>query len=100
YLFVLGLGLGLPIFIASVFGAKYLPKPGVWMDRLKFSFGFVMLALAIYFIRPFIPGVVYFSLLELTLLLLAGYCLLKMLPYFLRGFPNTIVVVLSLLFSW
>ncbi|MCO8042005.1 protein-disulfide reductase DsbD [Acinetobacter bohemicus] len=99
YLFVLGLGLGLPIFIASVFGAKYLPKPGVWMDRLKFSFGFVMLALAIYFIRPFIPGVVYFSLLGLTLLLLAGYCLLKMLPHLSRAIPKTIVAVLSLLFA-
>lgn len=40
YLFVLGLGLRIPLFIAAVFGAKYLPKPGLWMDRLKFSFGF------------------------------------------------------------
>lgn len=59
YLFLLGIGIGLPLFIASVFGAKYLPKPGLWMDRLKFGFGFVMLAMAIYFARPLLPLTVY-----------------------------------------
>ncbi|ODN53144.1 hypothetical protein A9Z54_01455 [Acinetobacter sp. 51m] len=63
YLFVLGLGLGLPLFIAAVFGSHLLPKPGIWMDRLKFSFGFVMLALALYFARPLLPGILYLGLL-------------------------------------
>ena len=96
YLFVLGLGIGLPIFIASVFGSKYLPKPGVWMDRLKFSFGFVMLILAIYFVRPLVPSVLYFSLFGITLLFLAGYCLLKILPNVTRIITKAMIIVLSL----
>ncbi|WOE33201.1 MULTISPECIES: protein-disulfide reductase DsbD [unclassified Acinetobacter] len=75
YLFILGIGIGLPLFIAAVFGAQYLPKPGRWMDRLKFSFGFMMLALAVYFIRPLLPMTLYFILMASILLLFAAYCL-------------------------
>ncbi|MCH7293821.1 protein-disulfide reductase DsbD [Acinetobacter higginsii] len=73
YLFLMGLGIGIPIFIASVFGAKYLPKPGLWMERLKFSFGFVMLALAVYFARPLFASALYYSILALVLIAMAGY---------------------------
>lgn len=73
YLFILGLGIGLPLFIASVFGAKYLPKPGLWMDRIKIGFGFVMLMVAVYFIRPMIAESLYAVLLALLCLALALY---------------------------
>lgn len=75
YLFLLGLGIGIPLFIASVFGAKYLPKPGLWMDRLKFSFGFIMLAMAVYFARPLLPLTFYYAGLALILITMAGYLL-------------------------
>lgn len=75
YLFLLGLGIGIPLFIASVFGAKYLPKPGLWMDRLKFSFGFIMLAMAIYFARPLLPLTFYYAGLALILIVMAVYLL-------------------------
>jgi len=75
YLFLLGLGIGIPLFIASVFGAKYLPKPGLWMDRLKFSFGFIMLAMAVYFARPLLPLTLYYAGLALILIAMAGYLL-------------------------
>ncbi len=65
YLFVLGLGIGLPLFVASVFGARLLPKPGIWMDRLKVCFGFLMLMMAVYFIRPMLPTIGYFALIAL-----------------------------------
>jgi thiol:disulfide interchange protein DsbD len=99
YLFVLGLGIGLPIFIASVFGSHYLPKPGLWMDRLKFSFGFVMLTLAIHFLRPLIPSVLYFILLGTALFLLAGYCLLKILPYVSQSIAKGMVIILSIIIA-
>ncbi|MCU4638605.1 protein-disulfide reductase DsbD [Acinetobacter courvalinii] len=73
YLFLMGLGIGIPIFIASVFGAKYLPKPGLWMERLKFCFGFVMLALAVYFARPLLASALYYSILALVLIAMAAY---------------------------
>ena len=73
YMFILGLGIGLPLFIASVFGAKYLPKPGLWMDRIKIGFGFVMLMVALYFIRPMLGSMFYAAAFALLCLILAGY---------------------------
>lgn len=46
-LFALGLGMGLPLLLIAVLGARALPKPGVWMDRVKAVFGYILLALAI-----------------------------------------------------
>jgi thioredoxin:protein disulfide reductase len=73
YLFILGLGIGVPLFIASVFGSKLLPKPGQWMDRIKVSFGFVMLMVALYFIRPMLPSTVYAAIFALLCIALAIY---------------------------
>lgn len=73
YLFILGLGIGLPLFIASVFGSRLLPKPGKWMDRIKVSFGFVMLMVALYFIRPMLPSALYSILFALLCMILAIY---------------------------
>lgn len=46
-LFALGLGMGLPLLLIAVFGARILPRPGAWMDRVKAVFGYLLLALAI-----------------------------------------------------
>ena len=51
-LFTLGFGMGLPLLLASILGAKALPKAGLWMNQIKVLFAFLMLALALYFIRP------------------------------------------------
>lgn len=51
-LFTLGFGMGTPLLLASVLGAKVLPKAGLWMNQVKVFFAFIMLALALYFIRP------------------------------------------------
>ncbi len=98
YLFLLGLGIGIPLFIASVFGSKYLPKPGLWMDRLKFSFGFVMLAMAIYFARPLLPTALYYCLLGLVLIAMAGY-LLGILRYITTLISKSIIVLLACSFA-
>ncbi|MBU3848183.1 MAG: protein-disulfide reductase DsbD [Candidatus Acinetobacter avistercoris] len=73
YLFLLGLGLGLPLFIASVFGSRLLPKPGIWMNHLKVSFGFLMLFMAFYFIQPMLKSTLYLSLNAIIFLALAIY---------------------------
>lgn len=73
YLFILGLGIGLPLFIASVFGSKLLPKPGKWMDRIKVSFGFVMLMVALYFIRPMLASTLYYAIFAILCIALAIY---------------------------
>lgn len=39
-LFCLGFGMGIPLLIASVLGAKFLPKAGDWMHQIKSDFCF------------------------------------------------------------
>lgn len=54
-LFALGFGMGIPLMLACILGAKVLPKAGDWMHQIKVIFAFLMLALSIYFIRPLLP---------------------------------------------
>lgn len=52
-LFALGMGMGMPLIVAGT--GVSMPKSGVWMDNIKYIFGVIMLAMAIYFIERVIP---------------------------------------------
>ena len=56
-LYLLALGMGLPLILITVFGNKILPKSGAWMENVKTAFGFVMLALPIFLISRIIPSI-------------------------------------------
>lgn len=47
-LYLLALGMGLPLIIITLFGNKVLPKSGEWLLKVKTAFGFVMLALPVF----------------------------------------------------
>lgn len=47
-LFVMGLGMGVPLLIVGASSGKLLPKPGIWMDTIKNSFGFLMILMAVW----------------------------------------------------
>lgn len=51
-LFTLGFGMGTPLLLASVLGSRILPQAGLWMNQVKVLFAFIMLGLALYFVRP------------------------------------------------
>ncbi len=55
--FTLSIGLGLPLFILSLFAGNLnkLPRSGEWMVWIRNLFGWIMLAMAVYFIKPLIP---------------------------------------------
>src|SRR3546814_12001076 len=55
-LFALGLGMGLPLLAIAVFGARVLPKPGAWMDRVRVAFGYVMVGMAVMMLPRFLTG--------------------------------------------
>lgn len=57
-LFALGLGMGLPLLAIAVFGARVLPRPGAWMDRVRVAFGYVMVGMAIMMLARFLPATV------------------------------------------
>lgn len=50
-LYVLSLGMGIPLILFAVTGGKLLPKAGNWMNIVKVSFGFMMLAVALLFVE-------------------------------------------------
>ena len=47
-LFVMSLGLGVPLLLIGLGANKLMPKPGGWMESVSKFFGIIMLALAIY----------------------------------------------------
>lgn len=55
--FVLALGLGLPYLFLAIFSGKIksLPRAGEWMEAVKHVFGFILLAMALYFLLPLLP---------------------------------------------
>ncbi|WP_341915681.1 protein-disulfide reductase DsbD [Polaromonas sp. YR568] len=55
-LFAMGLGMGLPLLLVGTLGARLLPRPGHWMDRVKAVFGFVLLGTAIMFVARVLPA--------------------------------------------
>ena len=57
FFFVLSLGLGLPyLFLAAFSGSlTRLPRAGEWMEGVKSVFGWILLAMAAYFLRTALP---------------------------------------------
>jgi thiol:disulfide interchange protein DsbD len=55
-LFVLALGMGVPLLLVGLSAGALLPKAGGWMNAVKYFFGVMMLAIAIYLISPVIPA--------------------------------------------
>jgi len=55
-LFVMSLGMGVPLLLIGASAGKLLPKPGPWMDGTKAFFGITLLALAIWMLDRVIPS--------------------------------------------
>ncbi len=49
-LFIMGLGMGIPLLIIGLAGRRFLPKPGPWMNVVKYFLGVMLIALAIWMI--------------------------------------------------
>jgi thiol:disulfide interchange protein DsbD len=56
-LYVLSLGMGIPLILFGITGGKLLPKAGNWMNVVKVTFGFMMLAVAIMFVERLVSHV-------------------------------------------
>ncbi|MBI4292325.1 MAG: protein-disulfide reductase DsbD [Betaproteobacteria bacterium] len=55
-LFVMALGMGLPLVAVGVSEGALLPKSGAWMGAVKNFFGVLLLGVAIWIISPVIPA--------------------------------------------
>ncbi len=56
-LFVMALGMGLPLIVVGTSARHLLPKPGPWMDAVKKFFGVILLGVAIWLVSPVLPVV-------------------------------------------
>lgn len=56
-LYALSLGMGIPLILFGITGGKLLPKAGPWMNIIKVTFGFMMLAVALMFVERLVSHV-------------------------------------------
>lgn len=54
-LYILSLGMGLPLLLLGSSGGKLLPKAGNWMNAVKTSFGFLLLAVPLILLERIMP---------------------------------------------
>ena len=72
-LFVMALGMGVPLIIVGLSAGTLLPKTGPWMEAVKKSFGVLLLATAVWLVSPVIPAVVQMLLWAVLLIIPAIY---------------------------
>lgn len=72
-LYVLSLGMGLPLLVLGSSGGKILPKAGNWMNVIKNIFGLLLLAVPIFLLERFIPIIAAQTLWALLILSSATY---------------------------
>ncbi|MFM0597243.1 protein-disulfide reductase DsbD [Paraburkholderia dilworthii] len=68
-LYVMALGIGLPLLVVGTFGAHALPKSGRWMVAIQNTLGVLLLAAALWFVYSLLPV---WLLMVLVALLLAS----------------------------
>jgi thiol:disulfide interchange protein DsbD len=57
-LFVMALGMGVPLLLVGLSAGTLLPKAGAWMEAVKKAFGVLLLATAVWLLAPVLPAVV------------------------------------------
>jgi len=72
--FVLSIGLGVPYLLLGVFSGSLnrLPRSGAWMVWVRKIFGFVLIAMAIYFAKSLVPNPLFYGLAMFLTMLLGG----------------------------
>lgn len=54
-LFVMSMGMGVPLLLVGIGAGKFMPKPGGWMTRVSQVFGVMMLGLAVFMLARILP---------------------------------------------
>ncbi|MDU8924450.1 protein-disulfide reductase DsbD [Pasteurellaceae bacterium LIM206] len=87
-LYLLALGMGLPLILITLFGNKILPKSGAWMDIVKELFGFILLLLPVMLLERVFPQWSY----ELWALWFIGFCCWIAAKRFWAGFIAALLI--------
>lgn len=82
-LFMIGLGMGVPLIAVGMSAGRFLPKSGAWMEVVTKLFGLLMLAMAIWLFARLMPQ-------WLTHLAWGAY-LVAVILFFVRYFPRKLM---------
>ena len=55
-LFVMSLGMGVPLLIIGTTAGRYMPRPGGWMQSVTLFFGVMLLAVAVWMLSRILPS--------------------------------------------
>lgn len=72
-LFVMGLGMGVPLLLLGASAGKLLPKAGDWLNSTKAVFGVIMLGVALWMLSRILPAAVTMFLSAMLLIISAIY---------------------------
>ena len=72
-LFVMALGMGMPLLLLGASAGKLLPKAGAWLNTTKAVFGVIMLAVAVWMLSRILPATVTMLLSAMLLIIPAVY---------------------------
>lgn len=72
-LFVMGLGMGIPLLVVGASAGHWLPRAGHWMERVKAVFGVLLLAVALWLMERILPAALSMVLWALLLIVSATY---------------------------
>lgn len=82
-LFLLSLGMGVPLLVIGLFGGKLLPKAGAWMVFVKQLFAILLLAMPLFLLERLLPE-------HIATLLWSGFSLAVLLWLCWRLWPNSV----------
>jgi len=72
-LFIMALGMGVPLLLLGTSAGALLPKAGPWMESVKRFFGVLLLGVAIWLISPVLPAAVHMLMWAALLIISAIY---------------------------
>ncbi len=72
-LYILSLGMGLPLLVLGSSGGKILPRPGAWMDLVKAIFGFLLLSVPLLLLSRILSADVLLVLSSLLVAVFAAF---------------------------
>lgn len=93
-LFVMSLGMGVPLLLIGLGAGKFMPKPGGWMESITRIFGIVMLGVAIWLLDRVLSASIIIYL--WALLLLGSAIYLKTYQHILAQLITVVIFILGI----
>jgi len=94
-LFVMSLGMGVPLLLIGLGAGKFMPKPGGWMESITKIFGLIMLGVAIWLLDRVINPI--FAMYLWALLFLGSAIYLRIYEHVLAKLITTVIFIFGVI---